>query len=442
MIKKISLIIFLALALAAFLILRPYIFRKEAPPRIEDRLPEADFLGRAYLLDVAKETSGMLYYHKIPSRDFFAQEFILAQSKMYGLNLQQPVYFFANEGGDWGALVQVSDSSKIRQGIERLRKMIDIKDSVMQGGTVYFYPKEDSYLYYDRGFLLVYKGKDFGKVYNRVIYCKNGDISPAWRSFLRMKQFKDEKLVIYSNWSKLKENGVETALFAHDSDSVSFSLMTYLKNKQNLNVSLKNSGRSLLSGDYTNKMLNIHMDISKLRDNPEDPLYQLLVKLGKKISFPTVDFLNAWEGDLSFRQGGLQTIKESYVESELDDDFNVTEVRKERDVKIPGFSIMFSVNSNGPAFIQRLLTKGILTEEENKYRFLYSPPLHMKRIKEYYIFHSGQYTPKQEENASNNAIWTEKGTRIEFKLDSMNKREVFGSIYIPVERIISRNRFF
>lgn len=442
MYKKITLIVVLAFALAAFLILRPYIFRKEAPPRIEDRLPEADFIGRAYLLDVARETSAMLYYNKIPSRDFFTQEFILGQAKIYGLNLQQPVYFFANEGGDWGALIQVSDSSKIRQGIDRLKQIIDITDTTLQSGTVYRYEKEDGYLYYDKSYMLIYKGKEFKKIYQRVNFCKNGDITPVWRSFLRSKQFKDEKLVIYSNWNKLKENGIQTAIFAHDSDSISFSLKAYLKNKRPFSFSQKSAGKNLISGDYTNKMLNIHLDISQFRNQKEDPLYQLLVDMGKKISFPTTEFLNAWEGDLSFRQGGYQLIKETYIESELDEDFNVTEVRKEREVKVPGFSILFSVNAKGPAFIQRLIAKGILTSEEEKYRFLYSPPLHMKHMKDYYIFHSGEYTPRTEVHAKNEAIWTQRGTRIEFKLDSLGKQEAFGSIYIPVQRIISRNRFF
>jgi hypothetical protein len=167
-----------------------------------------------------------------------------------------------------------------------------------------------------------------------------------------------------------------------------------------------------------------------------------MVKMGKKISFPTAEFLDAWEGDLSFRQGGLQTVMETYVESELDENFNVTEVRKEKEVKVPGFSLLLSTNNQGPRFIQRLLNKGILTMEENKYRFLYSTPLNMKKVQNYYIFHSGQYTPKQEIHAKNNGVWTHRGTRVEFNLDSLSKYEVFGSIYIPVNRIISRNRFF
>jgi hypothetical protein len=442
MFKKITLIVFLSIGLAVFLYLRPYIFQKESPPRMEDRLPDADFLGKAYLLEVARETSGMMYYHKVPFRDFISYEFLLGQSKMYGLNLQLPTYFFANETGDWGALAHVSDSSKILQGIERLKTIADVSDTVINNRKIYRIKKENAYLTYDRNYLFVYKGPNFKIIFNRITNCKHGDITNTWKSFLREKQFKDEKLVIYSNLKSLKENGLETAIFAHNSDSVSFTLLAYARNKSPLNVSMKEPGKNLLSGDYTNKMLNIHLDITKLRENPEDPLYKWMMKLGKRISFPTKDFIDAWEGDLSFRQGGYQIVKETYIESELDENFNVSEVEKVKDVKVPGFSMLLSFNKNGNRFMNKLFAKGILRQEENFYRFLFSPPLQMKKLKNYYIFHSGQYTPKTETSAKNNGIWTTKGTKIDFSLDSLSKYEAFGTIYIPVDRLISRNRFF
>lgn len=442
MFKKVTLIILLAGALGAFLVLRPYIFRKTEQPLIVDRLPEADFICRAYILDVARETSGMLFYHKIPFRDLFSYEFLLSQGKMYGLNLQNRAYLFANESGNWGAVLEVSDSSKINQGIDRLRKFIDIKDTLYDGQRVYLFKKEKGYLMYGKNYLCIYKGNNFTTVFNKVTKAKRHEISPAWEAFLNEKQFKDEKLVLYSNWKKLKENGVKTAIFAHDSDSISFSLLTYVRNKKPLNISMKKSGLNLKSGEYTSKMLNIHLDVTKLRDDPEDPLYKWLVKIGSKISFPTEEFLQAWEGDLSMRQGGFQLIKESYIESILDEDFNVTEVEKIKDVKVPGFSLMFSVNKNGPELIKRLLKKGILTKEEELYRFLFSPQLKLKIKENYFIFHSGDYTPKTIDEGDNFGIWTQNGTRIEFSLDSLSKHEVFGSIYIPIDRIIQRNRFF
>ena len=113
MIRKTLTIVILAAALGAFLYLRPFLFQKPTSPRIVDRIPTADFIGKANVLDLARETSGMMFYHKIPFRDFTSYEFLLGQGKMYGLNLQKQVYLFGNESGDWGFLLEVSDSSKI-----------------------------------------------------------------------------------------------------------------------------------------------------------------------------------------------------------------------------------------------------------------------------------------------------------------------------------------
>ena len=168
MFKKITLILILSVALGAFLVLRPYIFSKNDIPRIEDRLPDADFIGRAFILDVARETSGMLYYHKIPFRDLFTHEFILSQAKLYGLNLQNPAYFFANENGNWGAIISVSDSSKIMEGIDRLRKFVEIEDSVYKDQKVFRFKKEKAYLTYSNNYMFLYKGSNFDSVYQRV----------------------------------------------------------------------------------------------------------------------------------------------------------------------------------------------------------------------------------------------------------------------------------
>ncbi len=442
MFKKLSLIIILSVALGTFLVIRPYLFNRNDIPRLVDRLPEADFLGRVYLLDLARETSAMLYYNKIPFRDLLSYEFLLSQSKLYGLNLQDPTYLFADENGNWGALVAINDSSKIHDGLERLSKIIEISDSVAENNHIYQYKKQQCYLTYNQNYLFFYRGTKFSQTYNRIHNAKRNGISKAWKLFLKNPHFKKEKLVLYSNWLKIRENGIETAMFAHNSDSVSFHLMAYVRNQKPFNFSLKTNGMNFKESSSVRKMLNIHLNIQQFRKKTNDPLYLLLVRLGKKIGFPTHDFMNAWDGDLSYRQGGYQIVRESYIESELDEDFNISQVQKVKEVKIPAFSLMFSVNKNGNYLINRLLSKGVLTQQEDVYRFLFSPVLRLTKKNNYYLFHSGQFPPKLEENNKNDAVWTQRGTRIEFKLDSLNRKEAFGSIYFPVNRIISKNRFF
>ena len=110
MLKKSLFIAALALSLGVFLYFRPFIFAKEATPRIIDRLPDADFIGRVNILDLVKETNDLLYYYKTPFRDLTSADYILGQGKTFGLNLQNPIYIFGDENGEWGALIQVNDA--------------------------------------------------------------------------------------------------------------------------------------------------------------------------------------------------------------------------------------------------------------------------------------------------------------------------------------------
>lgn len=440
--KKIFVIIILSIGLGAFLFLRPYFFKNKAYPALVDRLPEGDYLGKAYLLDLARETSGMMYYHKLPFRDFFSYEFLLGQAKMYGLNLQDPIYYYANNNGNWGALARVTDSSKIGAGIERLRKLSSIKDTIIEDVKVYKNDELKMYLYYDKFFIFIYKGTQFKNHFQRVYHAKKGDCSDGWRKFLREKQFKDEKLVLYFNTSKLNEFGLDKAIFAHNSDSTSFKLLSYVKNKKSFNFSLKKDGLEFAESAFKTKQLNLHFDIAKLRNNPDDPLYKLIVSMGKKISFPTREFLEAWEGDLSFKQGGFQTMNETYVTTEMDENFNITEVVKSRDVKIPGFSLYLNMNKKSKVFINRLFAKGIMRKEGNKLYFLFSPPLKMVQKKDQFFFYAGGGLPKMITSNTNNGFWKYRGTLVDFHIDSLNQYEAFGSLHFPVDKLIQRSKFF
>jgi len=442
MFRKILFILILATSVGGFLYLKKFISGHKSQPTFQDRLPKADFLGRCYLLDLARETSGMLFYNNIPFRDFFTQEFLLSQGKNYGLNFQKPLYFFANENGNWGVMIEVSDSSKISPGIQRLNKLLPLNDTMIYEQKTYKLEDDSGYLTYDKKWLFLYKGTNYTNELKQILFAKRGGIAKCWKYFLNEKQFKDEKLVIYSNWDKLKKHGVETALFAHNSDSSSFSLLAYVRNKHPLNITQKSVGLDWESSDRTNKQLGIHLDISKLRKDSKDPIYRYLDQVGKKIGFPTIEFLNAWNGDLSFRQGGSSIVKEEFIKSELDDEFNVIETKSSKDVLVPGFSLLFSVNENGPHFINRLFAKGILRKEQNKFRFISSPLLTMLKKEGYYYFYSGGKSPITEESNANHGIWTERGTRVGFSLDSLSLNEAFGTIHIPVDRIIRRGKFF
>lgn len=440
MVRKTLTIVILSAALGAFLYFKPFFFQKPIPPRLIDRLPTADFIGKVNVLDLARETSGMMYYHKIPFRDFTSYEFLLGQGKMYGLNLQKKVYLFGNENGDWGCMLEVSDSSKISQGIERLRKFIAIEDTIINEHQIYRFKKEKMYLHYGRNYLFYFKGTDFMSHFNQVTKAKYLGINETWKTFLNKKQFRNEHLVIYSNWERLKNMGIKTAMFAHDSDSLSFNLKSYLKKETPFYISKKQNGKGFKNIENATKSVELHLDISELRKHPEDKLYKELSKIGKRFGFPFVDFLKAWDGDLSFMEGGLQTVQETYIETELDEDFNTAEVEKTRELVVPGYSVYFTSTYHAPVFINKLLKKGILTKEQENFRFLFSPLLHTSHNRNSYQFYSGQQAPKTEQSTRNQIIWTKEGTRYIFNVDSLNSYEIFGSLQIPVRRIFRRNK--
>jgi hypothetical protein len=440
LIRKTITIVILAAALGAFLYYKPFMFEKPNPPRLIDRLPSADFIGKANILDLARETSGMMYYHKIPFRDFTSYEFLLGQAKMYGLNLQKQVYLFGNEGGDWGCMVEVSDSSKIGQGIERIRKFITIDDTTINGQQVFRFKKEKMYLHFERNYLFFYKGSEFKSYFTQVTKAKHLGINKNWKTFLSKKQFRNEHLVIYSNWERIQNMGIKTAMFAHDSDSLSFNLKSYFRKEQPLFIAKKEFGKGLRNIENATKSIELHLDISELRQHPDDKLYIELSKIGKSFGFPFVDFLKAWDGDLSFMEGGVQKVQETYIETELDEDFNPSEIEKTREIIVPGYSVYFTSTLYAPTFIDKLIKKGILTQEQENFRFLFSPLLRKKNNQKAYQFYSGQKTPKIEQSSRNQVIWTKEGTRYVFNLDSLNTYEIFGSLQIPVRRIFRKNK--
>ncbi len=432
----------LSVGLVAILVLRPYLTEKKRPPRIEDRLPDADFIGSAFILDVARESSGMLFYHKVPFRDLLSQEFILSQAKLYGIDLQRKTYFFANENGEWGGLFHVNDSTKIKDGIERIKKFIEVRDSNHLEQRVYIYKKERIYLTYSNQYVFVYRGSAFEKFHKRVLLAAYGQLSPMWKKFFTKRKIKNEPLLLFTQWKKLKEKGVKSVLFSHDVDSTLIRLKVCIESEQPLNVRAKKGGLSLVRSNNTEKHVQLHVNATGLRTAKEDPIINLLEQVSSRIRFPFDPFFNAWEGDLSFQQGGMHPTTESFIESVLDDNFNVSEVRKTKVVMVPGFSLALSVNDAFDALLRKLFAKGIMTKDGAGFRVLFSPRLYMTKKDQYVLFHSSQMAPKLVEDDKSYGKWKEAESFYQFSMDSISRNELFGSMYFPVKKILKRNRFF
>ncbi len=442
MFRKLGLIFILAAALVVLLIMKPWDSFKQEPPRFLDRLPQADLVGRSNILELSRSFSATLYHYKVPLREFFSQEFILGQGKSFGLDLQNPVYFFGNENDwvleDFGALVMVNDSSKITIGVEKVRKLQpSIRDTTIGNYKIYMHPEEKTYMTYGYDWMLVYKGDHFIRTFYSVVNAKLNEIDPKWRSFLN--QSGEHHMEALLAFDKLADRGISQVKLHLSTDTTGLTIHTDIKQFDSLSFTMKDSGPSYPDQMFTKNSVSIHLNIDNLRKNPKDPLYSLLSDIGKRISFPTKDLLDAWEGDLAFRQGGIETITETYIESELDEDFNVTEVEKTKRVKIQGFSVYLSLNKKGSYLLNRLIAKGIITRDDKRYRLLYSPPLKMNFTDSSLALHTSNYTPGMKTDTISSIVYTYKRTAYEFYLDSTDSHTAYGRIRIPLDYIVKTN---
>jgi hypothetical protein len=289
---------------------------------------------------------------------------------------------------------------------------------------------------------MVYHGTKMKARLSRCINAKHGEMGDSWKKFQSLKTFKDDKLVVFSNDKKLKKYGVEYGLFAHDSDSLSFKLKTYIKTSKNHKLKMKESGSAFESTATTTRMLDLHLDISEFRKDKKHPLYLWIAEMGRKVSFPTDAFFAAWDGDLCFQQGGTQMVEEEVVETGYNEEFEMTEIRTTRLVPIPGFAVMISVNDQSKNLVSGLFSKGIINKQGNKYRFLFSPPLTLNIKPATISAYSSGRSPKVNTGSNCSGLWNYKGTPVAFQVDSLKQRGVYGSIQFPVNRLIRRSKFF
>jgi len=438
--NKVMLIALLCAALALFLYIRPRLFAPDPPPSLLDRLPESEIVGRYDLLDIARETNSLMFKNKVPFREYMTYDFLLGQAKGIGLDIQSTAYFFSNGKDEWGTFVTVIDSSKIQNGLTRLEQYIPISDTVVYNRKVKRIKELGLYIFYDKNYLLVYKGTKIKRRLGKAIFAHQGDIENSWEKFLKNPTFKDEDIVLYSNSPRLKKFGFDYAMFAHDSDSLNIKLKTYLHSSKPLKIKEKAKGPAFERSRHSTKALEVHLDISEFKKDPNNPLYQWVVGLGKKVSFPTATFFEAWDGDLSFQEGGTQIINEEVIEMTYDEEFNPIPVRKTNKVAVPAYSMMFSVNENGQKLVAALFTKGIVTKQGKHYHFLFSPPLTLNILPKSISAYTSGRSPKVTTGSTCNGLWNYRGTDVLFHIDSLKKKEIHGSLEFEVASLIKRGK--
>ena len=438
MIKKSLIIIVLSILLGLFLYFRTSFNAQNNGARIIDRLPDAEYIGSSSLLDLAKETSPLLYFYKIKNRDLSSVEFLLAQAKNFGLNAQEKVYFFYDESGEGGLMFHVTDSTKVLLAIKNFNAKSPDKNKSENKNTVFFSDQLKLNFHCGADYLLLYSGKKFPEIVKRVSQAKFNQQSTLWKEYLSLKLYKNENTTVFATSKKIKDLGFDYALFSHNSDSANVYINGCLHNYKGLNPYMLKSGKGFVNNLESNRSIELHIDSKEVNTGKDFPFKSLLFEQGSKISFPTAAFLNAWGGEFSFSEGGKEIVKERVIVSEMDEDFNVFEVVKYNSVEVPKYSLMFNTNENGASFIKLLLKKGILRPEGKYYRFLYSPLLKMVENDNYYLFYSGEKEPKIDQCDENKLYWEFWKTNCLFKIESMSRNDLFISAKIPANRAIEK----
>ena len=438
MLRKIIVIIILSAGLGALLYLKPWRENEVKNPRIIDRLPTADFIGTMNPLELVKEMSGLINYNKIKYRQFISYDFLLSQSRSLGINLQNPVFLFGFENGNWGCLIDLNDDSKIESGLSQLTTLFNLKKKNINGLSYLYFKEEKLSIFHEGNYLLLYSGSDFSRILTEVHNSKYGDVKSEWSSFLSDENFKNESLVIFSNWKKLKQFGIEKAMFAHDNDSTNFNLKTYFKKISPFYVSPKSGPSIINSKKKLGNYANIHLNIDDFKKHPEDVLYVEISKLMRKYGFPFDEFIKTWQGDISFHEGGNTTAKEIFKETVLDEEFNPILVEKERTVVVPAYTSLITINNNFNRLYSKLKSKGLVTEESEKIRFLVSPPLVKKVKKNQLILFSGA-TPIVKSVNQNEIQWNYKGTKFKFLLQKIQGNELYGNLNFSVRKIAKQS---
>ncbi|MDG1147176.1 MAG: hypothetical protein P8N52_02605 [Crocinitomicaceae bacterium] len=443
MYRNLLIIIVLAGSLSGILYLKPWKNEPESFVLIQDRLPNGDLIGQTNVLTLSQSLSKTLFYYKLPFRDFISPDFLLSQGKSYGLDLQAPVYFFLNEEDhdfeELGLLLNIRDSSKVREGIEHFLKFIEIQDTTLYNTPVSFSPKERIYMAYSNDWMFIYKGDDFQKNLYRIRHAKQNDVSTRWRDFMNENCLKGRSIIAQLKTKELNDYGIESTVVSLSNDSSNFILNANIKQYDSILIDIRPTSPMFSKQEFSENTINVSLNIDRLRRHKNDPIYKAITKLSKKIHFPLAQFLDVWGGDFAFRQGGIQTIREKYVTSELDDNFNVTEVTKYKDVVVSGFSLYLSTLKENSPFLQTLFERGIMNKEDKKVRLLFSHPMNLKNTDSSMVFYTGSYTPKLYTDSTNKIMWTVNKTPVSIYLDSTDLHSLYCRVHVPLKKLIYDN---
>ena len=435
MYKKISLIVLLAVLLILLLYIKPFKEPEKPNFKIELILPEADIVGAIQVLDLLKETSELLVFNDVKSRQFLTYEFTLSMAKKYGIDLQSNIYLFANDRGDFGFVIPLLKSSKLENVFDRVGMDFEVTDTLIGKDRVYKIDEEELFFFKRKKYAVIYKGDYFSEMHKQLTN-KSRVIRKSWKTLLSNPYFKNEHLVMYAKNEKLNDLGIGHVFLAHDSDSTEFYLKSRIVMNDSIPFLINNNGKSIDYSNGSSRLIDLHLNFQNLNLNTKDLIASKLKNISKKINFPIKDFVALWAGDLCYEEGGYYKVLERFIETELDENFETQEIEKTREILVPRYKLMVSTLEPATSFVNKLLAKGILTKEEDKYRFLFSPLFKMKIYINACMFYTSEKVPKIVASETNKLRWDYKGLLLNFDIDSSVNNTLYGGVRIPAKDLL------
>lgn len=433
--KRKFLIGFLALIVVVGVIYGYYAILKNQQEKttIVDRIPIADYMGVVDLMQFSRELQTPLNQFHSKYRSFFSPEFIQTQAKEYHINLQKPSYLFGNLEGVGGVLISLEDSAKILQAIVNLSTVWKIKKEQFKQHTVYRIPEIKATVFYGKDYFCFLRGDSANIQLKHILYARHNTVAPFWLDFITKQQKSKRSLMVYAASDEVEKFQVKEIYTYPIFDSTQVSFQTTVIFKDTLPFKLKPGGSQFKAGIYTRMAANIHIDPNYFRNHLHHPLIQEIKRQGNRIGFPFHHFVSNWNGDLNFQQGGWVTVEKTIIESIFDEDFNVSEVKTVKEVRVPSFLWSYSTQFENQAIFESLLNTGVLTEQEKKYYLLFSPPLKYLKTGKIQTFYASKKPPVTEASKQSYVLWRHQGTQFKLIADSIKPLTFYGKLNFHLE---------
>lgn len=436
-------ILFVALLVALLIgifFYQPILFPKKPYPSIEDRLPDAPIIGKINLIELTDKIVPLLFKQKIAYRDFISTDFILTQAKSGGIDVQKPIYFYSTDEDEMGILMSVSDSSKVPAIISKLSSFYNLQDTIIGTHLAHKITTHNIYISYERNWMFIYKGKRFIKHYFQIKFADNTSRRKRWKDFLADKNFENHPISISFRSKATAKKGLDHIGATFEVDSNYVYLTTYLQDQNQFPLQLKEHGKGLsIDEDKSKYYADIHLSIPKKVQLEETYIYDLILPFTQKVNFPLKAFLAGWGGDLSLDIDRSIKIKESYIDTEFDDNFNAIEKEKFRWVDRRQFIFFATAKENYYRdFVNQMYGRGFLRKEGDALYLLTIPFINIIQKEKQLYLYSGYFPAIEKVEAKNTAVFLYDNDEFKFQIDTIRNNEMQISGRIPFSYFIKK----